>query len=79
VIITNIITGLQVFNEPYALIPVRPMPEAATTSVFYLYNRGFFRFEFGYASAVAWLLFALIFTVTLIQFRFSKSNVAYED
>lgn len=79
VIITTIITGLQVFNEPYALISARPMPTAATTAVYYLYNRGFFRFEFGYASSVAWVLFALIFAITLIQFRISRSNKAYED
>ena len=78
VIVTTVITGLQVFNEPYALISSRPLPTAATTSVFYLYNRGFFRFEFGYASAVAWVLFAIIFLVTLIQFRMQRSS-AYED
>ncbi|NJL93625.1 MAG: sugar ABC transporter permease [Anaerolineae bacterium] len=78
VIITTIITGLQVFNEIYTLFFVRPLPEHVTTSVYYLYNRGFFRFEFGYASSIAWLLFALIFTVTLVQFRLSRSS-AYED
>jgi ABC-type sugar transport system permease subunit len=78
VVITTVITGLQVFNEPYALIFARPLPVEATTSVYYLYNRGFFRFEFGYASAVAWLLFALIFTITLIQFRLGRSN-AYDN
>ncbi len=78
VVVTTVITGLQVFNEPYALIPSRPMPVSATTSVYYLYIKGFNDFEFGYASSVAWLLFALIFTVTLIQFRVSRS-AAYED
>jgi len=78
VVITTIITGLQVFNEIYTLFVARPLPEHVTTSVFYLYNRGFFRFQFGYASSIAWLLFALIFTITLIQFRLSRS-AAYED
>jgi multiple sugar transport system permease protein len=77
VMVTTIITGLQVFNEPYALIPQRPIPLPATTSVYYLYRTGFFNFEFGYASAVAWLLFALIFIVTLVQFRFSRAG-AYD-
>jgi len=78
VIITTVIQGLQVFNEPYALIPSRPLPIDATTSVYYLYTRGFFRFEFGYASSVAWILFGLIFLVTLVQFRLQRSR-AYED
>ncbi len=77
VMVTTIITGLQVFNEPYALIPQRPIPLPATTSVYYLYRTGFFNFEFGYASAVAWLLFALIFVITLVQFRFSRAG-AYD-
>jgi multiple sugar transport system permease protein len=72
VIITTMISGLQVFNEPYALISQRPMPTNATTVVYYLYNRSFFNFEFGYASAVAWILFVVIFAITLIQFRIQQ-------
>jgi len=78
VIITTMITGLQVFNEPYALFPSRPIPVNATTSVFYLYQRGFNNFEFGYASAIAWLLFGIIFLITLAQFRLSRSE-AYDN
>lgn len=78
VITTTVITGLQVFNEPYALFPRRPIPEQATTSVYYIYNQGFFRFNFGYASAVAWLLFLFIFSITFFQFRFQRGG-AYDD
>ncbi len=77
VLITTIVTGLQVFNEPYGLFPARPIPVNATTSVFYLYNAGFFQFRFGYASAIAWVLFVIIFGITFLQFRFNRSN-AYE-
>ncbi|MDZ4769096.1 MAG: sugar ABC transporter permease [Chloroflexota bacterium] len=77
VMITTIITGLQAFNEPYALFPSIPIPENAITSVYYLYNQGFFRFNFGYASAIAWVVFALIFLVTLIQFRLQRNSTAY--
>lgn len=78
VVITTVIQGLQVFNEIFAMFPARPVPEHVMTSVYYLYDRGFFRFQFGYASSVAWMLFALIFAITLIQFRLSRSS-AYED
>lgn len=78
VIITTVITGLQVFNEPYALFPSRPLPVNATTSVYYLYDRGFPQGLFGYSSAIAWILFGIIFVVTFLQFRISSSN-AYED
>lgn len=78
VVITTIITGLQVFNEPYALFPALPIPENAVTSVYYLYNQGFFRFNFGYASAIAWIVFAILFVVTLAQFRLQRAT-AYES
>ena len=78
VIITTIVTGLQVFNEPYALFPSRPLPVNATTSVFYLYERGFARFEFGYASSIAWMLFLIIFSITLLQFRLQRKG-AYDS
>ncbi|MEO1440245.1 MAG: sugar ABC transporter permease [Chloroflexota bacterium] len=74
VVITTVIQGLQVFNEPYTLFPSRPIPINATTSVYYLYQRGFFQFQFGYASAVAWLLFLVIFVITFIQFRVQNAD-----
>lgn len=78
VIITTIIQGLQVFNEPYTLfVNQQPIPTNATTSVYYLYRRGFFFFDFGYASAVAWILFGVIFVITFIQFRLQRAD-AYE-
>ncbi len=76
VVITTMVTGLQVFNEPYALFPSRPIPTNATTSVYYMYTQGFNEFQFGYASAVAWFLFAIIFSLTLLQFRMNR-NEAY--
>lgn len=77
VLVTTLITGLQAFNEPYALFPSIPIPINATTSVYYLYNVGFQQALFGYSSALAWILFAIIFLATLVQFRFNRAT-AYE-
>lgn len=77
VMITTMITGLQVFNEPYALFPSLPIPENATTLVYYMYTRGFNQFQFGYASSIAWVLFLIIFGFTFIQFRLNR-NSAYD-
>lgn len=76
VVVTTIINGLQVFNEPWVLFGDE-IPEGATTVVVQLYNNMFRESEFGYASAVAWVLFVVIFAVTLLQFRISRSN-AYD-
>jgi ABC-type sugar transport system permease subunit len=72
VVATTTILGLQMFNEPFILqAPASPRgPNNSTlTPVVYLYQNAFQEFEIGYASAVAWALFILIFGITLLYFR----------
>jgi ABC-type sugar transport system permease subunit len=76
---TGILT-LQLFGENVVLFPtttpIGAGPENSTlTPVVYLYDQGFRRFAFGYASAVAWVLFVLIFVFTLVQFRRQREQV----
>jgi lactose/L-arabinose transport system permease protein len=69
---TTVILALQLFDIVYALNQpnVVGFPSNATlTPVVYLYQLGFQQNDFGKASAVAWLLFALIFVFTLLQFN----------
>lgn len=75
---TGILT-LQLFGENVVLFPtttpIGAGPQNSTlTPVVYLYEQGFRRFSFGYASAVAWVLFVLIFAFTLIQFRRQRED-----
>lgn len=81
VVTTAVINALQVFEQVYVLIPTEPPggPANSTmTIVLYLYQKGFQRFQQGYASAVAWVLFLIIFIVTLLQFqRQNRSKGAY--
>jgi ABC-type sugar transport system permease subunit len=74
VIITTMITGLQAFNEPYSLFVSEPIPENATTMVYYMYTQGFKEFQFGYASSIAWVVFFIIFIFTFIQFRANRND-----
>jgi multiple sugar transport system permease protein len=46
--------------------------------VLYIYHQGFFFFKFGYASALALVLFVVILLVTLLQLWLSKRWVYYE-
>lgn len=76
---TGILT-LQLFGENVVLFPtttpVGAGPQNSTlTPVVYLYEQGFRRFAFGYASAVAWVLFLLIFAFTFLQFRRQREEV----
>lgn len=68
------ILALQLFGESVVLFPTTTPAGAGPgnstlTPVVYLYEQGFRRFSQGYASAVAWVLFALIFAFTFLQFQ----------
>lgn len=79
VVATTTILGLQMFNEPFILqAPSEPSgPGNSTlTPVIYLYRNAFQEFQIGYASAVAWALFILIFGITLLYFRRSGDEGA---
>jgi ABC-type sugar transport system permease subunit len=69
---TTVILALQLFDIVFALNSpnVVGFPNNATlTPVVYLYQLGFQQNSFGKASAVAWILFAIIFVFTLLQFN----------
>jgi multiple sugar transport system permease protein len=48
------------------------------TPVYHLFKNGFAFFKMGYASALAWMIFAIILALTITQFRLSKRWVHYE-
>lgn len=70
-VIMTIISSFQVFDQ--AMIMTKGGPLGATnTLVMYIYQNGFQFYKMGYASAIAWILFAIIFVVTLIQMRLQE-------
>jgi multiple sugar transport system permease protein len=77
VLVTNIIASLQIFSEPYIMTLGGPA-NSTLTIVYYLYKKGFQSFQMGYGSSLAWIVFFLIFIITIIQFRVSGSWV-YEE
>jgi lactose/L-arabinose transport system permease protein len=68
VTITSTIGSLQLFDENYILTGGGPA-NATLTPVLLMYKTGFRDFDFGYASAIAWMLVLLIGILSLIQFR----------
>jgi ABC-type sugar transport system permease subunit len=76
-LVTNTISSLQIFSEPYIMTQGGPA-NSTLTIVYYLYQKGFQRFQMGYGASLAWIVFALIFIVTIIQFRLS-SRWVYEE
>ncbi len=65
--ITGIIVSFQVFSPIYVITRGGPL-DSTDVVVFRIYQRAFQEFQLGYASALSWLLFAIIFALTVIQF-----------
>jgi ABC-type sugar transport system permease subunit len=77
ILVTNTITVLQVFSEPYIMTQGGPA-NSTLTIVLYLYRIGFQRFRMGYAASLAWIVFAITFLITQLQFRIARRWV-YEE
>lgn len=68
-IITSIIGGMQIFDQPFTLTNGTGNPDRMTmTSVMYLYNTAFTRYQYGYGSAIAFGLFVVIVIFSIISF-----------
>ena len=66
--IMSVIKSMQVFGQIYVMTGGGPA-NSTMVMVYYLYQQAFEFYRLGYASAVAWVLFAVILVVTLIQNR----------
>lgn len=76
VTIMTMIGYLQLFAEPYMLTNGGPL-NSTLSIVLYMYRHGFKFFNLGYASAIAYILFAIIFTATLLQMKFRDKEIQY--
>ncbi len=71
------ITSLQAFDQVYAL--THGGPGSSTTTLGYaIYSQGFVSYRLGYASAIAWVLFAVIMGLTAFQLRMQRRWVHYD-
>lgn len=50
---------------------------ATNVLVYNIYNTAFINYEFGYASAISMILFVIVLTITIIQFKAEKKWVSY--
>lgn len=73
--VTSIIESVQVFDLVYVMTRGGPMGSTDVIG-YYLYRYGFRYYELGFASAIAYVMFALIFVVTIIQYRVTRGGTA---
>lgn len=80
VLTISMIQAMQVFEQVFILMNPPEGPNNATiTLVLYLYRSGFINFKQGYASAIAWVLFVVIFGLTLVQYQRQRRASIYEN
>lgn len=75
------IAAFQIFDQAYVLFwrdQSNSSPEASLFYAIYLFQQAFRQFNFGFAAAMAWLLFVIILIITLIQVKFGNRFVYYE-
>ncbi|GGY38496.1 carbohydrate ABC transporter permease [Streptomyces djakartensis] len=77
-LVLQTIQAFQVFTPAFAISAGKGGPADSTlVYTMYLYDRGFVASHMGYASAMAWVLLAVIGVVTAVLFRTSRSWVFY--
>jgi len=80
VVLFNLITGTilacQIFAQPYVMTAGGP-GDSSRFLVLYLFESGFRHLDMGYASAIAWVLFALLALLCLVLLRTSRHWVHY--
>jgi multiple sugar transport system permease protein len=65
----------QLFAEPYVMTQGGPV-QSTVSVLYFMYEQGFKWWNLGAASAVAFVLFAIMFCVTLLQLRFARGDDA---
>jgi multiple sugar transport system permease protein len=63
----------QLFAEPYVMTQGGPV-ESTVSVLYFMYEQGFKWWNLGFASAVAFILFLIMFTITAIQYRLAKKR-----
>ncbi|MFG3617429.1 carbohydrate ABC transporter permease [Nocardia sp. NPDC047654] len=75
VFIITIINSVQAFDQAYALTGGNGGPETGTYLLgIMLFQHAFGFYEVGYASALAWVIFAMLFLLTLVQLRLARRS-----
>ncbi len=77
VLVTSTIGALQAFNQVYVMTNGGPA-NATRVILLHIYILAFRLFNIGEASAVSWILFLVLFVLTLINFGVARRWVHYE-
>ncbi|HEX2998773.1 MAG TPA: sugar ABC transporter permease [Armatimonadota bacterium] len=77
IVVMSFIGGLQGGFEQARVMTQGGPAGTTTTLADHIYTKAFEEFQIGYASAISWVLFAFIFAVTLVNWKFGNREATY--
>ncbi|HET6743639.1 MAG TPA: sugar ABC transporter permease [Kribbella sp.] len=77
VLITNVIGSFQAFDTIFVMTEGGPGDSTEVTT-YLIYDEAFHKFDFGYASTISVLLFAVVLIATISQFVYFERRTTYE-
>lgn len=77
-VVMGIINSLQVFTQPYVMSEDGAPSRSIYFYSMYLFDNAFKYHKMGYASAMAWIMFLVIFLLTLLALKAAEKRVHYE-
>ncbi len=80
VLVIQLLGAFQIFTEPFIMSAntQRLVPAGSASIVTYIYQNAFDYQRMGKASAISWVLFAIVFIATIVQNRLQRRWVYYE-
>ncbi len=80
ILVIQMLGAFQIFTEPIIMSAntQRQLPAAAASIVTYIYQNAFDFSRMGKAAAISWVLFAIVFVVTILQTVLQRRWVYYE-
>ncbi|MFC5466037.1 carbohydrate ABC transporter permease [Lederbergia graminis] len=78
-VVTSLIGGFQIFQEAYVMSNGTGGPVNSLLFYnYYMWNKAFKVFDMGYAMAMSWILFIIVFILTMINLKLAPRWVHYE-
>ena len=77
-VVMSVIHSMQIFTQPYVMSEDGSPSRSIYFYSMYLFDNAFKYHKMGYASAMAWIMFLVIFLLTLVALKFAEKRVHYE-
>jgi multiple sugar transport system permease protein len=77
IVIMSVIGGFQGGVDQAQVMTGGGPAQTTTTLSYYIFRESFTEYQFGYASAVAWILFVIIFGISALLWKFGNQETSY--